>query len=152
MTTAIQKAIELLGGQAAMARSLSVHPALVSQWSTSRRPVAARHILAIEAATGVSRHELRPDVFGYPPEVEIAALANVRMSKRALRARLGLASDAHLAVVLQLPAEQVASWPEEGALPALPQIQKLLGHEPEAQGAAADQDPDEERIIPVEAA
>ena len=82
----------------------------------------------------------------------LSSLIDSRMSKRALRARLCLTTDAHLAVVLQLPADQVASWPEEGALPALPQIQKLLGHEPEAQGAAADQDPDEERIIPVEAA
>lgn len=62
--TPIQKAIDAVGGQGALARLLKVHPALVSQWRTGRRPVAAHHILAIEAMTHVSRHELRPDIFG----------------------------------------------------------------------------------------
>lgn len=63
----IQKAIDAVGGQGALARLLKVHPALVSQWRTGRRPVAARHILSIEAMTQVSRHELRPDIFGDLP-------------------------------------------------------------------------------------
>jgi len=62
--TPIQKAIDAVGGQGALARLLKVHPALVSQWRTGRRPVAAHHILSIEAMTQVSRHELRPDIFG----------------------------------------------------------------------------------------
>lgn len=63
----IQKAIDAVGGQGALARLLKVHPALVSQWRTGRRPVAAHHILSIEAMTQVSRHELRPDIFGELP-------------------------------------------------------------------------------------
>lgn len=66
----IQKAINAVGGQGALARLLKVHPALVSQWRTGRRPVAARHILSIEAVTQVSRHELRPDIFGDLPGSE----------------------------------------------------------------------------------
>lgn len=66
--TPIQKAIDAVGGQGALARLLKVHPALVSQWRTGRRPVAAHHILSIEAMTQVSRHELRPDIFGVQPE------------------------------------------------------------------------------------
>ena len=62
--TPIQKAIDAVGGQGALASLLKVHPALVSQWRTGRRPVAAHHILSIEAMTQVSRHELRPDIFG----------------------------------------------------------------------------------------
>lgn len=68
--TPIQKAIDAAGGQGALARLLRVHPALVSQWRTGRRPVAAHHILSIEAITLVSRHELRPDIFGAPPECD----------------------------------------------------------------------------------
>ncbi|MEN5285552.1 helix-turn-helix domain-containing protein [Stenotrophomonas lactitubi] len=66
--TPIQKAIDAVGGQGALARLLKVHPALVSQWRTGRRPVAAHHILSIEAMTQVSRHELRPDIFGMQSE------------------------------------------------------------------------------------
>lgn len=38
---------------------------LVSYWVKTGR-VGAAHVLNVEAATGVSRHELRPDVFGSP--------------------------------------------------------------------------------------
>lgn len=63
--SAIATAIENLGtGQAGIARLLGVTPQAVNQWVSSNRPVPPRHVLAIEAATGVSRHLLRPDVFG----------------------------------------------------------------------------------------
>lgn len=84
---------------------------------------------------------------------EIGALVDTRMSKRALRARLGLTSDAHLAKVLQLPVDQVAAWPEEQGVPALPQVLQLLGVQPEHQAAqAAPNDPDANRVIQVQVA
>lgn len=55
------------GGQAALARHLGVTPQAVNQWVTKTRPVPARLVLAIESLTGVSRHVLRPDVFGDAP-------------------------------------------------------------------------------------
>lgn len=64
---AISKAVEVIGGQVALAHLLGVNPSLISQWVTERLKVGARHVLAIEAATGVSRHDLRPDVFGPAP-------------------------------------------------------------------------------------
>lgn len=153
MTTPILKAIEVLGGQAVMARTLSVHPALVSQWATGRRPVAARHILAIEAAAGVSRHELRPDVFGDGEAEGALQISSSGMTKRALRARLGLSSDAHLAKVLGLPVEQVSGWADEDMVPALPQVMKLLGHTDQQESAAPrNDDPDADRIGPIEVA
>lgn len=133
-----------------MARTLRVHPALVSQWATGRRPVAARHILAIEAAAGVSRHVLRPDVFGESDAAEGHQEISSGATKRALRATLGLSTDKQLAKVLRLPAEQVAGWPEEGALPALPQIQRLLGVQEQPQAPTAPEDPDEGRYAPLE--
>ncbi len=72
------------------------------------------------------------------------------MSKRALRAKLGMDSDKHLATLLQLPVEEVEAWPEEGALPAIPQIQRLLGTEEFKEPRT--QDPDDGRIIRVEVA
>ncbi|KAF1016212.1 MAG: hypothetical protein GAK31_01701 [Stenotrophomonas maltophilia] len=62
---AIAIATEKLGtGQAGIARLLGVTPQAVNQWVSGNRPVPPRHVLAIEGATGVSRHLLRPDVFG----------------------------------------------------------------------------------------
>jgi len=65
---AISQAVQKLeGGQAALARELKITPQAVNQWVTGRRPVPARLALRIEELTGVTRHDLRPDVFG-PPE------------------------------------------------------------------------------------
>lgn len=106
----------------------------------------------------MSRHQLRPDVFGPEPRIQGEALAQLRaeidsrMSKRALRRRLGIASDRHLATLLQLPAAEVEEWPEEGVLPALPQIQRLLGMEVAPVVAPANNDPDADRIGPVDTA
>jgi DNA-binding transcriptional regulator YdaS (Cro superfamily) len=63
----ISRAVEAFGGQVALAKLLGVNPSLISQWVTGRLKVAARHVLTIETATGVSRHDLRPDVFGPAP-------------------------------------------------------------------------------------
>jgi hypothetical protein len=75
------------------------------------------------------------------------------MSKRALRAKFGFKTDAHLAKVLQLPVEQVEAWPEEQSVPALPQVMRLLGvQEQQPVAQEAPHDPDADRIINVEAA
>lgn len=77
----------------------------------------------------------------------LSPLIDSRMTKRALRDRFGFKTDAHLAVVLKLPADQVASWPEETTLPALPELLKLLGTVDQAKPAAAQpEDPDADRI------
>ncbi|QGM04899.1 helix-turn-helix domain-containing protein [Stenotrophomonas maltophilia] len=82
----------------------------------------------------------------------IRHLVDSPMSKRALRAKLGMASDKHLATLLQLPAEEVEAWPEEGVLPVLPQIQRLLGVEAQPAAEPANDDPDADRIGPVDTA
>lgn len=142
-----------------MARLLNVSPGLVSQWSKGRRPVAAHHVLVIEQASGISRHRLSANVFGTSPadnapapHAFVARPADSRMSKRALRSRLGLTSDAHLAKILQLPVEQVAAWPEEQGVPALPQVLHLLGVQEQPAADASPNDPDAERVIQVQVA
>jgi len=66
-TSAISKAVEAVGGQSALARKIGVPPALVWQWVNGRRPVAPHHAIPIEQASGVTRYELLPDVFGANP-------------------------------------------------------------------------------------
>jgi DNA-binding transcriptional regulator YdaS (Cro superfamily) len=61
-----EKARDIAGGASAIARILHITPQAVSQW----KEVPPIWVLKVEAATGVSRHELRADVFG--PLVEAA--------------------------------------------------------------------------------
>lgn len=65
--TALREAIEAIGSQSALARLLKVTQGAVSKWVSGRKPLAAEHVLAVEAATSVSRHRLRPDIYGPEP-------------------------------------------------------------------------------------
>lgn len=71
-TTYIKKAIAAAEGQAALARAIKVNSQVVWQWADGRRPVPAHHCIAIEAAAKgeVTRHQLRPDVFGADPTAQ----------------------------------------------------------------------------------
>lgn len=67
METSIEQAVRLAGGQTALAKALKgKHPNVKQQnvwkWLRAKR-VSAEFVLAIEAATGVSRHDLRPDIY-----------------------------------------------------------------------------------------
>lgn len=64
--SAISKAVQNVGGQAALAEKLGISPQAVNKMCASGR-VPAERVLTIESLTGVSRSELRPDL--YPPEV-----------------------------------------------------------------------------------
>ena len=63
---ALNRAIELLGGQSALARACGVKQGHVWHWLSKSRKVPGDYVLTIEAATNgaVSRYELRPDIFG----------------------------------------------------------------------------------------
>lgn len=65
-----KKVIKEAGGPAKVARALGdLTSQAVSQWK--RIPI--ERVAAFEALSGVSRHELRPDIFGPAPEKEKAA-------------------------------------------------------------------------------
>lgn len=123
------------------------------------KTVGAALALRIAAATDqlVAAADLRPDLYAHAVAV-VSTGAGPRtaasaVTKRGLRARLGLSSDAHLAKILQLPVEQVASWPEEQGVPALPEVLQLLVHQPEQPASeAVSNDPDAERVIQVQVA
>lgn len=59
---AIHRAVQAAGGQSALARALKVTPQAVQKMCASGR-VPAERVLEIEKATGVPRHELRPDLY-----------------------------------------------------------------------------------------
>jgi len=63
----ITRAVEKIGTQAEFAKATGFAPAFVWQWVNNKRPVPAKHCIAIELATGITRYELRPDVFGPAP-------------------------------------------------------------------------------------
>ncbi|HEX5464420.1 MAG TPA: helix-turn-helix domain-containing protein [Burkholderiales bacterium] len=58
----IQEAIEIVGSQKALADLLGVSQPAVCKWLHGAR-VPAEQVLRIEKATGVSRHDLRPDIY-----------------------------------------------------------------------------------------
>lgn len=135
--------IDRLGGTTEVARICQIKPPSVSEWRASGIPPARRQYLEL----------LRPEAFVPSGTAETRQLLDSRMSKRALRARLGGASNKHLATLLQLPIEEVEAWPEEGMVPALPQVMKLLGHAEQQEPAhPANDDPDVDRIAPVDTA
>lgn len=59
----IERAITAAGSQAKLAEKIGCSQQLISYWK-SKGTVPAEVVPAIEAATGISRHELRADVFG----------------------------------------------------------------------------------------
>lgn len=67
--TPLSKAVEKAGGQSALGRALGVGQSTVRYWlMRSKKGVPPEFAPKIEAATGIPKHELRPDVFP-PPEV-----------------------------------------------------------------------------------
>jgi DNA-binding transcriptional regulator YdaS (Cro superfamily) len=70
---ALHAAIDRAGSQAALARICGVTQTAVWQWVHRMKRMPADYVLKAEQATGVSCHELRPDI--YPIE-------RVRRSRR----------------------------------------------------------------------
>lgn len=61
----LERACKAVGGKKKMAEQLSVVPSAISMW-LKRNRIPAEYVLQIERVSGVSRHELRPDI--YPVE------------------------------------------------------------------------------------
>jgi DNA-binding transcriptional regulator YdaS (Cro superfamily) len=60
MDTALQRALLAAGGPTALARELGITSQAISQWLR----VPATRVRDVERITGISRSELRPDLFG----------------------------------------------------------------------------------------
>lgn len=61
----LQRAIEILGGQAALARAIGVSQPCIHYWIHRNRKVPSEQVLVIEKAVKglVTRHQLRPDIY-----------------------------------------------------------------------------------------
>lgn len=64
--TPLEAAIKAAGNAQKFAELVGVTPQAISQW----RRVPALRVLQVERLTGVSRHDLRPDIY---PREEVAA-------------------------------------------------------------------------------
>jgi DNA-binding transcriptional regulator YdaS (Cro superfamily) len=65
-TKALKRAIAIAGNSAVLAKRIGITPQALSQWEV----VPPLRVIAVERATGVSRSELRPDLY---PADEVSA-------------------------------------------------------------------------------
>jgi TorA maturation chaperone TorD/DNA-binding transcriptional regulator YdaS (Cro superfamily) len=82
----LERAIDAAGGVAQLARRIGIAQPSVSNWST----VPAQRVIAVEAATGVPRKVLRPDLYSEPaaPDQAIDPIDAGRAQEYALLAAL----------------------------------------------------------------
>lgn len=52
-----------IGSQAALADIVGVSQQAVSVWCLKAKPIPAEHVLKVEAATGIPKEDLRPDIY-----------------------------------------------------------------------------------------
>ena len=80
----LSQAIRAAGGVSELARRIGIAQPSVSSWDR----VPADRVLAVEAATGVPRVRLRPDLYGEAPVTELDDVDAARAQEYALLARL----------------------------------------------------------------
>ncbi|WP_328277706.1 transcriptional regulator [Sphingobium sp.] len=66
----LARAVRVAGSQSAFGRLIGRNQSTVHDWLSEDKPLPAEHVLAVEEATGISRHDLRPDI--YPREGDAA--------------------------------------------------------------------------------
>src|SRR4051812_30713214 len=74
--TGLCEAIDAAGGVAQLARKIGIAQPSVSNWTQ----VPAQRVVAVEAATGVTRQHLRPDLYS-EPAVQDAAVDSVDLAR-----------------------------------------------------------------------
>lgn len=60
---ALEAAIETAGSQTKFARDLGTYQTMVWRWINQSKQLPAEYVLEAERLYGVSRHELRPDIY-----------------------------------------------------------------------------------------
>lgn len=66
---ALERLVEIAGSQSEVARQLGVPQPTFWKWLQSSKRLPAEYVLTAEKLFGVSRHDLRPDIYprNYPP-------------------------------------------------------------------------------------
>ena len=59
----ITKAIQISGSQSAVARQLGISQPRLWYWLNKGQLVPAEYVLSFEKITGISRQEIRPDIY-----------------------------------------------------------------------------------------
>jgi len=80
----LEEAIRLAGGVGALAQKIGISQPSVSNWAR----VPAERVVAVEAATGVARTTLRPDLYGEQPADAIDEVDAARAAEYALLSAL----------------------------------------------------------------
>jgi DNA-binding transcriptional regulator YdaS (Cro superfamily) len=66
-------AVRKIGSQSAFARLIGRGQATVHDWLRDGKPLPGEYVLAIERETGISRHDLRPDLYPLESNDDLAA-------------------------------------------------------------------------------
>jgi len=72
LSTSLARAVRHLGSQSAFAELVGRHQSTIHDWLRDGKLLPAEHVFTVEAATGIARHELRPDI--YPIESSAPAV------------------------------------------------------------------------------
>lgn len=64
---ALLRAIKVAGSQSAFGRLIGRNQSTVHDWVRLGRPLPPEYVLKVEELTGVSRHDLRPDIYPLEP-------------------------------------------------------------------------------------
>lgn len=67
LNTPLAESVRKVGSQSAFARLVGKTQASVHGLLRDGKPLWAENVLTVEAVTGVSKHRLRPDVYGPAP-------------------------------------------------------------------------------------
>ncbi|AVR03736.1 helix-turn-helix domain-containing protein [Pluralibacter gergoviae] len=66
---ALEKAILAAGGASRLAKKISLSPMAISHWKKRHKGlIPSSHVLPVFQATGVTPHELRPDLYPNPTD------------------------------------------------------------------------------------
>jgi DNA-binding transcriptional regulator YdaS (Cro superfamily) len=63
LETSAAKAVRAAGGQTALARKLGIAQSTVATWLARGNELPAKFVIPVEQAFGISRHDLRPDLY-----------------------------------------------------------------------------------------
>jgi DNA-binding transcriptional regulator YdaS (Cro superfamily) len=64
MQRAVDEAVRRVGSLKRLAERLDITRQAIQHWTS----VPVKHVLTLEALSGVTRYELRPDIYGSDPE------------------------------------------------------------------------------------
>src|SRR6478752_2931810 len=80
----LNEAVQAVGGVSELARRIGISQPSVSNWDK----VPAERVLAVEAATGVTRMRLRPDLYREQPPADVDEIDLARSEEYALLSAL----------------------------------------------------------------